>query len=80
MAEEKRKKCPFLNEWCIGAQCAQYVTVQRVNGATGIRQKTSLCSVNALGMMLGEIDNKLGALLNRQSPDKKLYIPGTRLN
>jgi len=76
MAEEKRKKCPFLNEWCIGAQCALYVTIQKMS--QGMKQNISLCAVNALGMLLTSLDAKAGS--PKQEPSAKLHLPNERWN
>ena len=78
--EEKRKKCAFLNDWCMGDQCAQYVTLQKRN-ASGVVEAISLCAINALGMLMGEVDSKLAALLQaQQGQGQKLVLPHSRFN
>lgn len=54
--EQRKKRCPFLDQWCLGDACAIYTEGMRQVG--GITQKTGVCGFNALGMILSEINAK----------------------
>lgn len=54
--EVKTKWCPFLNEYCIKDRCALHTELQKQMG--GMMQKMGLCGLNALGMILSEINAK----------------------
>lgn len=62
-----RKKCPLLNDWCIGDACALSCELFRTVG--GVRQGVSACSFNALVTMISEINAKTPL------PQQKIQIP-----
>ena len=65
----RKKKCPLLNDWCIGDACALQAQLIRVQG--GLQQKMEVCAFNATVMMLTEISVKL-----QQPPQQKIQLPG----
>lgn len=65
--EERLKKCPLLNEYCIKERCALWADMTRQAG--GLQQKFGMCSFNAVVMILSEINAKT------QPPQQKINIP-----
>jgi len=54
--EEVRKRCPFLNAWCIGDACALSTQMnQRVGGQS--RQFAS-CAFTSLVLIMSELNTK----------------------
>lgn len=65
--EEKVKKCPFLRDWCLGEACA--IRAKITHNAGGLQQQASMCPVDAILMILSEINMKT------QVPQQKINIP-----
>jgi len=65
--EERVKKCPLLNVYCIKERCALWTVMTRVQG--GLQQQFGLCSFNAMVGMLSEMNMKT------QPPQQKIQIP-----
>jgi len=64
---QRKKKCPFLNEYCIEGRCGLWTEMARVQG--GLQQKFGMCSYPAIVMLLSEINTKT------QPPQQKINIP-----
>ncbi len=69
--ETRRKKCPFLGEWCIKDACAIYVEMTQHMG--GMQRKMGMCSFSATNMILSELNNKT------QLPQQKIMSPSPLL-
>ena len=69
--EKLKKKCPLLNDWCIGDACAFSTTLHRNTG--GMRQETPMCSIHAALAILSEINQKT-QLSQQKMP--KIELPG----
>lgn len=54
--KEKKRTCPFLNEYCIKERCEVYAEVTRNMG--GLLMKSGMCPVTAILMMLSELNQK----------------------
>lgn len=67
--EVRKKKCPFLNDWCIGEACALHSELTK-NVGGGIQRKIGLCAFNAMVIMLSEINQKT------QPPQQKIQLSG----
>jgi len=65
--EDRKKKCPFMADWCIGDACA--LSVELVRNMGGLQQKFSICSFNALVQMISEVNAKT------QPPQQKIQVP-----
>ena len=63
-----RKKCPFLGEWCIGEVCAFRTTLFR--NVEGMQQQVSVCPVEAILIILSEINKKTPPSLQQ-----KIQVP-----
>ena len=63
------KRCPFLNEECMGGECALYRGMTRTVG--GLQQQFGECSFNAIVILLSEINKKTEA---KQGPT--ILLPG----
>ncbi len=62
--EVKVKICPFSGTYCIKERCSLHMEMTRNTG--GLQQKFTLCAVNAMVMMLSEINAKT------QPPQQKM--------
>jgi len=67
---EHKKKCPLLNDWCIGEACAWDTPVFRNMG--GMRQMTNMCAIHAMLTIFSEINAKT------QPPQPKIELPHLR--
>lgn len=65
--EKRKKKCPFLNGWCIGNECEMMSQLSKNEG--GLLKTFSLCSVKALVVMISELNAKT------QPPQQKIQLP-----
>ena len=68
--EVKLKMCPFWKEWCDKEhqeECALHV--EMIQNVGGLERKMTMCSFNAMIMMLSEINAKT------QPPQQKLTLP-----
>ena len=54
--EERTKKCPLLGEWCIKDECALYA--EMVRNVAGLQRKGGTCAINAMVVILSEINIK----------------------
>ena len=68
-AEVKTKMCPFLNSYCIKERCSLHS--EMVRNVAGMAQKFTLCSFNAMVMMLSEINAKT----QQGQPVQKIQVP-----
>ncbi len=64
------KQCPFLNAPCIKEKCAIYSELVQNRG--GMAQKLGTCGVNAVVLILSEINQK--TLI----PQQKFQLPALR--
>jgi len=71
--EERKKKCPFLGEWCIGQNCALYAEV--VKNVNGLMMKSGMCGFVSLGVLLSEINQKTQP---PQPPRQQIQLPNLR--
>ena len=58
---ELKKKCPFLNEWCIGDACSLFIQVAQTSvNQLGISQlvQQGMCSLPALCMIMSSPPQK----------------------
>ena len=65
--EQRKKKCPFLNEWCIQDACTLWVQLTQVVG--GMQKQMGMCALTAFIVVLSEISNKT------QPPVQQMKIP-----
>jgi len=70
--DERKKKCPFLNDWCIGEACA--ISTEMAQNTGGVLQKFTMCSFSALVMMISEINAKTPPPLPQKIQIPKLFI------
>jgi len=66
--DEVRKKCPFLDEWCIGDDCACFIQVAQTGvNQLGIQQtvQQGMCSLPALCMIMS----------SKQVPSQPIKLP-----
>ncbi len=61
------KDCPFLKGECTKGGCALYAEMQRNQG--GVQEKFGLCSLNAMVMIMSELNAKLSA------PQQQIQVP-----
>lgn len=71
MEEVRKKKCPFLNEWCIEEACSLWTELFQVRN--GVRVKASLCYYQANTIILSEINQKTRP---PQPQQQKIQLPG----
>ena len=74
--EERKQKCPFLGEWCIGDACALHAYLFR-NTTTGT-QKVGVCGFEAMLTMLSEMNQREAQGKKAQVP--KIQLPGQMFN
>lgn len=68
------KKCPFLKDWCIGDECAIHVSIAR-NTPVGM-QRVPTCGVEAMIMMLSELNQKTVGPAQQKKPEIILPFMG----
>ena len=66
-SEVKKKRCPFLNEYCIGDKCAIYT--QLLQNVGGTQRTVGLCPISAFVLLISEINQKT------QPPQQKIELP-----
>lgn len=59
------KKCPFINDWCIGDECAIHSYIA-LSTPTGMQRKL-VCSIEAILIIISE--------MNRKTPQQHLEQP-----
>ena len=62
--KQRKRRCPFLNEWCIDDTCALHTQVIKAP------HKIELCAFDAILMILSEINQK-----TQPSPPQKINLP-----
>ena len=71
--ELRKKKCPFLKEWCIKDACGLWAEMFQNRG--GVQMKVGMCSYPASILLLSEINQKTQP---PQQQQRRIEIPGLR--
>ena len=69
-----RKKCPLLNDWCIGNACALSVALHR--NINGVNQTTPACVFHGIITMLSEINQKTQPTPQKMQPIQLPHLRG----